>query len=129
MNPQTTALEKASEQRQSSAAEVVDAGFAVARFGQEASLHAAREFVELVGNVLPVQGGEDSLRRGLIDGAFNLADTVAAAQLGAMRSVVHRPRLPFVDLDLQAFTFKDVDVDVAVSVPTDVGMFNSKRAA
>ena len=128
MSRKTTALEKLPVQEQSTAAEIVDSGFAMARLGQEATFHAARAFVDLVDTVLPVQGGEDSIRRELIDSAFHLADQAAVAQLRAVRSVVHRPHLPFVNLDLQAFTFEGVDVDVAVSVPTDVGAFNSKRA-
>jgi hypothetical protein len=129
MNATTTALEKKSDRQKSTASEVVDAGFGVARFGQEASLAAAREFVELADKVLPVQGGEDSLRRGLIDGAFQFADQVSAAQLSAVRSVIHRPHMPGLNLALQAFTFEDVKVNVGVSVPTDVGAFNTKHVS
>lgn len=120
MSATSTDLEKSAVKSKSAAAEVVDAGFALARFGQEATLSAARDFVELVDSVVPLQGSDDSLRRSLVDGAFSLADHVAAAQLAGVRSLIHRPHLPGLNLALQAFTFEGIDVNVGVSVPTNV---------
>jgi hypothetical protein len=122
MSATTTDLEKAAPKRQSKAADVVDNGFAIARYGQEASLAAARDFIDLVDNVLPIQGGDQSLRRKMIDGAFSMADTVAAAQLAATRSVIHRPSMPAVNLALKMFELTDINVNVGVSVPTNVGV-------
>lgn len=91
------------------------------RSSQEASLHAARGFIDLVDMAVPIEGGDDSHRRRLIDGAFQLADQTAAAQLGAMRSALHRPQLLHVENVVKAFN--DVNVNVTVTVPTDVGAF------
>lgn len=128
MSQKSIALEKTEDVQQSSAADFVDGSFALARLGQEATLQAARNLVDLVDSVVPVQGGDDSFRRGMVDGAFRLADELASSQLRAVRSVVHRPQLFMLDLDFNAFTFEGVDVNVAVQVPTDVGAFNSKRS-
>ncbi|MBJ7458133.1 MAG: hypothetical protein JHD02_02990 [Thermoleophilaceae bacterium] len=74
---------------------------------------------------LPIEGGDDSHRRRLIDGAFRLADQTAAAQLSVMRSALHRRRLSYGGLGFDAVVkaFNDVNVNVNVSVPTDVGAF------
>ncbi len=120
MSAMSTELDRPATKEQSAAAEIVDGGFALARFGQEASLAAVRDFIDQVDRVLPVQGGDDSRRRALIDGAFSVADRVAAAQLAATRSVIHRPSVPVVNIALKAFAFEDVHVNVGVNVPTDV---------
>lgn len=97
----------------------------MARSGQEASLQAARGFIDLVDVAVPIEGGDDSHRRRLIDGAFHLADQTAAAQLGVMRSALRRRQLLHVGVGMDTFlkAFNDVNVNVNVSVPTDVGAF------
>lgn len=120
MTTTSTELDRPAVAKQSAAADVVDGGFALARFGQEASLAAARDFVDQVDRLLPLQGGDDSLRRSLIDGAFSLADRVAEAQLSAARSVLHRPSIPVANVALKVLSFQDINVNVGVNVPTDV---------
>lgn len=72
--------------------------------------------------MLPIQGGDQSLRRGLIDGAFAMADRVALAQLSATRSLIHRPSLPAVGMAMKLIELTDVNVNVGVNVPTNVGL-------
>jgi hypothetical protein len=136
MSPTTTALETTDEARaqhhHNRAMEVSDAWFSMARGSQEMSLRAARSFIDLVDTVLPIEGGDDSHRRRLIDGAFDLADRTAAAQLGMMRSAVRSAVLVNIDFDVgvnvdtDVDAFNGIDVGVDVSVPTDVGAFKSK---
>lgn len=130
MSPKSTALERQPKATEPAApvnraTEVTDAWFSAARGGQETSLQAARQFVELVDVVLPVQGGDDSRRRKLIDGAFTLVDKTAAAQLTMARRALHGAVLVYVNFDIKAFNGVDVGVDV--TVPTDVGMFKTRE--
>jgi hypothetical protein len=128
MNPTKTTLDRPLDEQHGldkqhgAATGLSDAWFSMARSGQEHSLQAARQFIDLVDAVLPVQGGEDSHRRRLIDGAFDLADRVGAAELGMMRSAVQSAVLFDVDVNVNVDT--DVDafngVEVGVNVPTDV---------
>lgn len=114
--------------RRSQATEASDAWFSMARSGQESAINTVRRFVDLVDSVLPVQGGDDSRRRKLVDGAFDLVDRAAEAQLGMMRSAVQSAVLVYVDVGVHTDVdaFNGVDVDVDVSVPTDVGAFKTK---
>ena len=108
--------------------EMSEAWYQMARGGQTASLDALRKFVDVV---VPLQGGDDSRRRKLINGAFDLADRAGAAQLGLARGALQNSVLVYVDVgvdvdvnvdtDVDAFTGVDVGVDV--NVPTDVGAF------
>lgn len=130
MSPKSAELERqsavtAQAEPVSRATEVTDAWFSAARGGQETSLQAARQFVELVDVVLPVQGGDDSRRRRLIDGAFSLMDSAASAQLSMTRRALHGAVLVYVNFDIKAFNGVDVGVDV--TVPTDVGMFKTRE--
>lgn len=122
--------EQALAQRRGAVNELSDSWFSMVRSSQESAIDTARKFVDLVDVVLPVQGGEDSRRRRLIDGAFDLADRAAAAQLGVMRSALQSAVLVYVDVDVSVDTdvdaFNGVDVGVDVSVPTDVGAFKTK---
>lgn len=132
MTPKSTALERqpttaSQAEPVNRATEVTDAWFSAARGGQETSLQAARQFVELVDVVLPVQGGDESKRRRLIDGAFALVDNASAAQLSMARRALHGVTLFYVNFDIKAFNGVDVAVDV--SVPTDVGAFKTREGA
>lgn len=108
--------------------EMSEAWYQMARGGQTASLDALRKFVDVV---VPLQGGDESRRRKLINGAFDLADRAGAAQLGLARGALQNSVLVYVDVgvdvdvnvdtDVDAFTGVDVGVDV--NVPTDVGAF------
>ncbi|MBI4898166.1 MAG: hypothetical protein HY827_07345 [Actinobacteria bacterium] len=110
--------------------ELSDAWFRAVRERQESAIGRARRFVDVVDKVLPVRGGEDSRRRTLIDGAFELADWAAETQLGLARSAMQSAMLVYVDVnvnvdtDVDAFANNDTKVDV--SVPTDVGAFKAK---
>lgn len=130
MSPKSTELERqpaatAQAEPVSRATEMTDAWFSAARGGQETSLQAARQFVELVDVVLPVQGGDESKRRRLIDGAFTFVDSAASAQLSMARRALHGAVLVYVNFDIKAFNGVDVGVDV--TVPTDVGMFKTRE--
>lgn len=99
--------------------EMSDAWFEMARGSQTATLEALRKVVDVA---LPLQGGEDSRRRKLIDGAFDLADRAGAAPLGMARGALQGSVLVYFDVDVTVET--DVDaftgVDVDVTVPTNV---------
>jgi hypothetical protein len=122
--------EQALAQRSKPVDSLSESWFSMVRSGQESALDTARKFVDLVDVVLPVQGGEDSRRRRVIDGAFDLADRAAAAQLGMMRSAVQSAVLVYVDVDVNVDTdvdaFNGIDVGVDVTVPTDVGAFKTR---
>lgn len=137
MNPATKAadkkaLEKAAttevQQSGGTVSGLADGWLEMVHSGEQISLAAARQFIEMVDVVLPIQGGDDSRRRKLIDGAFGLADQAAAAQLAITRSALRRASVFHVDVDVHVDT--DVkafnDIDVGVTVPTDVGAFTSK---
>lgn len=99
--------------------EMSDAWFEMARGGQTATLEALRKVVDIA---IPLQGGEDSRRRKLIDGAFELADRAGAAPLDLARGALQGSVLVYFDVDVTVDT--DVDaftgVDVDVTVPTNV---------
>lgn len=99
--------------------ELSDTWFEMARGGQTATLGALRKIVDAA---VPLQGGEDSRRRKLIDSAFDLADRAGAAQLGLARGALQGSVLVYFDVDVTVDT--DVDaftgVDVDVTVPTNV---------
>ncbi len=120
MGAVSTDLDRSISKQQSAAADIVDGGFALARFGQEASLAAVRDFVDQLDKLVPIQGADQSARRSLIDGAFVMADRVAAAQLATTRKLIHRPSVPVVNIALKAFAFEDVHVNVGVNVPSDL---------
>lgn len=107
-----------------------DAWFSTLRGQQESAFGTARRLVDVVDKVFPVQGGDESRRRKLIDGAFELADWAAETQLDLMRSAMQSAVLVYVDVnvnvdtDVEAFSNNDTNVDV--TVPTDVGAFNVK---
>lgn len=127
MSPKGTTLDKpaaAELESQDRATELTDAIFSRARRNQESSFQMARQFVDLVDVVLPVQGGEDSHRRRLIDGVFDLADRAASTPLEMMRSAIQNAVHVYVNVDVAAFNGVDVAVDV--TVPTDVGAFKSQ---
>lgn len=104
--------------------EMSEAWFQMARGGQTTSLEALRKIVDIA---VPLQGGDESRRRKLIDGAFDLADRVGAAQLGLARGALQSAVLVYVDVGVEVNTdvdaFNGVDVGVDVNVPTDVGAF------
>lgn len=104
--------------------EMSEAWFQMARGGQVATLDALRKVVDVA---IPFQGGDESRRRKLIDGAFDLADRVGAAQLGLTRGALQSAVLVYVDVGVEVNTdvdaFNGVDVGVDVNVPTDVGAF------
>jgi hypothetical protein len=120
-------------ERAGTATELSEAWFSLTRSGQERTLGAARRFVDLVDVVLPLQGGDDSRRRQVIDGAFERADRAGAAQLDVMRSALQNTVLVYFDVDVgvavdtavKAFNGNDVDV----TVPTDVGFLNRRGSA
>lgn len=99
--------------------EMSDVWFQMARGSQTATLDALRKVVDVA---LPLQGGEDSRRRKLIDGAFELADRAGAAPLDMARGAMNSSVLVYFDVDVTVET--DVDaftgVDVDVTVPTNV---------
>ncbi len=110
--------------------ELSDAWFRMVREQQESALGRARRFVDVVDKVLPVRGGEDSRRRMLVDGAFELVDWAAETQLGLARSAMQNAMLVYVDVNVNVDTdvdaFANNDTKVNVSVPTDVGAFKAK---
>ncbi len=83
--------------------------------GESTVIDTALKLAELIDDVTPL-GGEGSPRRALLNGAFQLADDVAQAQLGLMRSAVHG--VVFVNVDVHAFNGTDVDVNVGTNVDT-----------
>ena len=140
MSPTKTALDKPAAAKakpkreiepkaEERANELSEAWFSMARGGQETSFDIARRLVDII---LPLQGGEDSRRRQLIDGAFDLADRAAAAQLGMMRGAVKSAVNVYIDVDVNVDTdvdaFTGVDVGVDVTVPTDVGAFKNRSS-
>lgn len=116
--------------KQGPVAELSDAWILALRGRQESALGTARKFVDVVDKVFPVQGGDESRRRKLIDGAFEFADWAAETQLDVMRSAMQSAVMVYVDVnvnvdtDVEAFANNDTNVDV--TVPTDVGAFNVK---
>lgn len=101
------------------ASDVADLWYDFARSGQKATLEALRDFVNLA---VPMQGGKDSKRRKLIDGAFAIADRAGAAPLGMMAGAIRGATVFYVDVAVNVNTDVDAfrDVNVGVSVPTDV---------
>jgi hypothetical protein len=107
---------------------VADIWYQFARAGQQGSLEALRQFVDLV---IPMQGGKDSRRRSLIDGAFAIADQASAAPLIAARGAVRGMTSTYFDVVVNVNTnvatnvelLKGVDVDV--TVPTTVKTFDT----
>ncbi|MBJ7348545.1 MAG: hypothetical protein JHC87_08255 [Thermoleophilaceae bacterium] len=97
--------------------DISDQWLGYARTGQVLALEATRKFVELVDDTVPL-GGEGSRRRELVNGAFQLADGVAQAQLGLLRGAVHGMVFVNVAVDVNAFNGTDVDVSVPTSVFT-----------
>lgn len=125
-----TGDERALATRPGPVTELSEAWFSMARSGQQSAIGAVRKFVDLVDVVLPLQGDDDSRRRRLVDGAFDLADRAAAAQLGMMRSAVQSAVLVYVDVNVSVDTdvdaFNGIDVGVDVTTPTDIGAFKIK---
>lgn len=125
-----TGDERALATRPGPVTELSEAWFSMARSGQQSAIGAVRKFVDLVDVVLPLQGGDDSRRRRLVDGAFDLADRAAAAQLGMMRSAVQSAVLVYVDVNVSVDTdvdaFNGIDVGVDVTTPTDIVAFKIK---
>jgi hypothetical protein len=102
---------------------VADLWYQFARAGQHGSLDALRQFVNVA---VPMQGGEGSRRRRLIDGAFAIADHAGAAPLGVARGAIRGMTSTYFDIVVNVNTnvgtnvelLKGVDVDV--TVPTNV---------
>lgn len=107
---------------------ISDQWFDMAQTGQQTAFDVIRKFVEIVDMTVPVIGGDTSRRRKLIEGAIDVADLAARAQLGLMRGAVQNAVLVNVGVDVDVNAFNGVDVAVDVAVPTDVGAFNTKDA-
>lgn len=120
------------ERRVGQVTELSDAWFASVRSRQSSALDKARKLVNLVDAVVPVQGGEASRRRKLVDGAFELADWAAGAQLELARSAMRGAVTVYVDVavnvDADVDAFNGVETNVDVEVPTDVGFLKHRGA-
>lgn len=103
---------------------ISDQWFDMTQTGQQTAFDVIRKFVEIVDMTVPVIGGDTSRRRKLIEGAIDVADLAARAQLGLMRGAVQNAVLVNVGVDVDVNAFNGVDV----AVPTDVGAFNAKDA-
>lgn len=107
-----------------------DQWFDMIQTSQETTFGAIRKFVDIVDSTIPVIGGDASRRRKLVEGAIDVADLAARAQLGLMRGAVQSAVLVNVGFDVDVNVDTDVDaftgVDVSVAVPTDVGAFKTK---
>lgn len=96
-----------------------DLWYDFARSGQRATLEALRNFVDVA---VPIQGGKDSRRRKLIDGAFAIADTAGALPLEAMRGATRSMMVTYFDVVVNVNTDVDAlrEINVGVNVPTNV---------
>lgn len=113
---------------------ISDQWFDMTQTGQQTAFDVIRKFVEIVDMTVPAIGGDTSRRRKLIEGAIDVADLAAraqlgmmrgaGAQLGMMRGAVQNAVLVNVGVDVDVNAFNGVDV----AVPTDVGAFNAKDA-
>lgn len=112
----TTALVEATR---SGADVAADIWYDMARDGQRKTLGALRQCVDLTA---PLQGGKDSRRRRLIDGAFALADQAGEAQLALARGAMRGAMVVYMDIAVNVSTDFDAlsGISVDVSVPTDV---------
>lgn len=90
-----------------------------ARGGQKKSLRVLRKVVNIA---IPLQGGHDSRRRQVIDGAFATADQAGAIPLNIARSALRSALTPYFDVVVNIEAFNGVAVDV--TVPTNVKMLS-----
>lgn len=119
LEPITTDLAESSEDEAEVAEAVAMLWYDFARSGQRKSLKIARRAVDLA---LPLQGGRDSRRRQLVDGAFAIADQAGAAQLALARGALRGTLGTYFDIVVNIDAFNGIAVDV--TVPTKVKALN-----